>query len=350
MEKDNQILNSLQKQHRKTTQVLSSFFGFAVGDALGVPVEFMPREEISKNPVISMREYGTHHQPAGTWSDDSSMAFCLAESLCKNDELNYDLNDIANNFVKWHNEGFWAAHYKVFDIGIATAHALRRIKNGANPLVSGGNSDRGNGNGSLMRILPLVFFIKDKNITSRFQIIKEVSAITHAHIRSVLGCFIYTEFALQLLEGHEKYIAYRNMQKIVNDFLKEYNDNHANTNEIFPELEVNKYHRILENSINSELQYPIQSIEKYQENEIYSSGYVVSTLEASIWCFLKTETYAESVLKAVNLGSDTDTVACVTGEISGLYYGISNIPEEWLNVIARKNDIIILEERLAKVL
>jgi ADP-ribosyl-[dinitrogen reductase] hydrolase len=350
MEKDNQILNSLHKQNMKTTQVLSSFFGFAVGDALGVPVEFMPREEISKNPVISMREYGTHHQPAGTWSDDSSMAFCLAESLCKNDELNYDLNDIANNFVKWYAEGFWAAHYKVFDIGIATSHALRRIKNGESPLVSGGSSDRDNGNGSLMRILPLIFYIKDKNITSRFQIVKEVYAITHAHIRSVLGCFIYTEFALQLLEGHEKYVAYRNMQKIVNDFLKEYNDNHANTNEIFPEIELNKYHRILENPINSELKYPIQSIEKYEEKEIYSSGYVVSTLEASIWCFIKTETYAESVLKAVNLGSDTDTVACVTGGIAGLYYGIEEIPQEWLTVIARKNDITLLAEKLAKVL
>jgi ADP-ribosylglycohydrolase len=278
----------------------------------------------------------------------------LAESLCKNDVLTYDLNDIANNFVAWYEENFWAARGEVFDIGIATAHALRRIKNGANPLVSGGNTERDNGNGSLMRILPLIFYIKDKNITLRFQIIKEVSAITHAHIRSVLGCFIYTEFALQLLAGHEKYIAYRNMQILVNDFIKECDREPEVENEtgnrIFPELELNKYHRILEDPINSELQYPIQSIEKYEEREIYSSGYVVSTLEASIWCFLNTETYAEAVLKAVNLGSDTDTVACVTGGIAGLYYGLETIPQEWLTVIARKNDIEVLAEKLSKVL
>ncbi len=317
----------------ESSKIIDSFLGFCVADALGVPVEFRDREQMKQNLVTNMREYGTHQQPAGTWSDDSSMAFCLAESLCKG----YDLHDIANNFVKWYEHGFWAAHGKVFDIGIATAHALKRVKNGTNPLLSGGITERDNGNGSLMRILPLIFYIKDKDIKTRYELVAEVSSITHAHIRAILGCFIYTEFALQLLAGQEKRQAYKNMQIIVNDFIQKF--------EICSSAELNKYYRILENPIQD---VEIKDIEEYEEHRIYSSGYVVSTLEASIWCFLKTENYADAVLKAVNLGSDTDTVGCVTGGLAGLYYGASTIPQEWIDVIARKEDIINLAENFAK--
>lgn len=330
-------------------KILDAFFGFAVGDALGVPVEFLSRETIRKLPVTDMWAFGTHNQPAGTWSDDSSLAFCLAESLATK---GYDLEDIAKNFILWYNEDFWTAHGKVFDIGIGTAQALRRVEehlqNGQSPTFAGGNSERDNGNGSLMRILPIVFYLKahQKTIEQRFKIISDVSSITHGHIRSILACFIYCEFALELLEGHQtqvnKEIAYKNMQDKVNNFL--------NNNTIASQEEIDKFHRILGNGIIVYGENLHISILDAFEDKILSSGYVLDTLEASIWCFMTTNSYADATLKAVNLGSDTDTTGCVTGGLAGLYYGKSAILAHWVDVLAKKDEIIDLAERLDRKL
>lgn len=248
-------------------KVADALIGLCVGDALGVPVEFQDRNSLKADPVVNMRSYGSHNQPAGTWSDDSSLAFCLAESLCKG----YDLNDIARNFVKWYHDGHWTPHGKVFDIGIATSRSLHQLANGVSPLVSGGVREQDNGNGSLMRTLPLVFLIRDEPVSERFRIVSEVSAITHAHIRSIIACFIYCEYALQLLEGQEKYQAFRRMQQTVNQFFEEY--------EVCPQEELYRFHRLLENPIGN---YPIQPLYEYSEEEIRGSGYVLHTLEASI--------------------------------------------------------------------
>jgi ADP-ribosylglycohydrolase len=312
-------------------KVLDVLIGLSVGDALGVPVEFKQRDELKADPVVGMRGYGTHNQPAGTWSDDSSLAFCLAESLCKG----YDLNDVARNFVKWYHDGYWTPHGKVFDIGIATSKSLHQLASGVSPLVSGGVREQDNGNGSLMRILPLVFYIKDQPIAERFRIISEVSAITHAHIRSIVACFIYCEYALQLLGDQDKYEAFKQMQQTVNQFFKEF--------DVCPEEELYRFHRLLENPIGD---YQIQSIYEYSEDEIRGSGYVLHTLEASIWCLLKTDSYSEAVLKAVNLGEDTDTTGCVTGGIAGIYYGMTAIPDDWVSVIARREEILALANKL----
>jgi ADP-ribosyl-[dinitrogen reductase] hydrolase len=314
-------------------KALDILMGLCIGDALGVPVEFQSRYSLSLKPVMSMSGNGIHSQPAGTWSDDSSLAFCLANSMCKG----YDLKDIGNSFLKWKNEAFWTAHGEVFDIGIATSCALDSLKLTNNPFTSGGRAEEDNGNGSLMRILPIVFLVKDLPIIKRFQIVKDVSGITHAHTRSVLGCFIYVEYALELMKGIEKYEALAKMQDIVNQFL--------NSNAIASEKEMGLYNRILQNNT---IPYDCSPIDSYFETEIFSSGYVVHTLEASIWCFLKTSNYADSVLKAVNLGKDTDTTGCVTGGLAGLYYGNENIPEAWKNVIAKKIEIEDLAERLNK--
>jgi ADP-ribosylglycohydrolase len=315
----------------QSNKVQDALLGLCVGDAIGVPVEFLPRKSLQVIPVTTMIGYGTHDQPSGTWSDDSSLAFCLAESLCKG----YDLNDIAQSFVRWYQEAYWTPYRKVFDIGIATANALYKVSKGTSPLLSGGIREQDNGNGSLMRILPLIFYLKDKPIEQRFRIIGEVSSITHAHIRSILACFIYCEYALQLLKGEEKYQAFKLMQQNANSFLNEY--------AVCSEEEINRFHRLLENPIG---EYKILPIYQYSEEEIASSGYVVHTLEASIWCLLTTNSYAEAVLKAVNLGEDTDTTGCVTGGIAGLYYGLEAIPKEWLQVIARKEDIFALADKL----
>lgn len=316
-------------------KIIDAFLGLAVGDALGVPVEFISREELRQNPVTDMRAFGTHKQPAGTWSDDASLTFCLADALCSG----YDLEQIGRNFVLWYDRNFWAARFEVFDVGISTAYAINRIIQGVSPKSSGNTGEDSNGNGSLMRILPLAFYLQHKPIRERFEHVAQVSAITHAHIRSVIACFIYTEFAAQLLQGFEKMDAYRNMQKIVNAFLKE--------NEICDEEELRHFHRILENPYGL---FEIRHILDYQEDEISSRGYVIDTLEAAIWCFLKFDAYPEIVLKAVNLGSDTDTTGCVAGGLAGLYYGCAAIPEAWLEPLARKREIIELAERFSSIL
>ena len=123
----------------KNNQVTDALLGLAVGDALGVPVEFMTRANLQQQPVTGMQGYGTHHQPPGTWSDDSSLAFCLAESLCHG----YDLRDMATRFVNWQRQGYWAAHGQVFDIGMATSVALHKIATGTDPIAAGGTRELG---------------------------------------------------------------------------------------------------------------------------------------------------------------------------------------------------------------
>lgn len=315
--------------------VKAGIFGVCIGDALGVPVEFRSRDQLKRSPVTKMRALGTHHQPAGTWSDDGSLTLCLADSLCNG----YDPEDMALKFLQWYNAEIWTPHGRVFDIGIATSQSISRISKGTPPTLCGGSSEFDNGNGSLMRILPLLFYIRDFPIEKRFDITKDVSSITHSHIRSVLACFIYLELALEILKGKDKWEAYRAMQIKVRNFL----DHHP----ICSQNEMDKFHRILELKIG---EYDLAPIYTLQEEEISSSGYVLHSLEASLWCFLNSESYAGAVLKAVNLGEDTDTTGAITGGIAGIYYGFENIPEEWMNELVRKNDIEALCEKLHKKL
>ncbi len=308
-----------------TEDIKSALLGLAVGDALGVPVEFLNRDYFKKNPVTDMIGYGTHNQPAGTFSDDSSLAFCLAEALTKE----YDINEIADNFIRWYHEGYWAAHGEVFDIGIATREAINRlVKDMSSPEFAGGFGEYSNGNGSLMRILPLAFYIKDKPIEERWAITKQVSSITHGHIRSVIACFYYLEFARLLLKGNDIKYIYSLLKIEVVEFLKQQQIN---------ENEISRFNRLL-----------VDDIWLLSENDIYSSGYVLHTLEASIWCLFKTNNYKDSVLKAVNLGDDTDTTAAVIGGLAGLLYGMEGIPKEWLSQLAKRDLIIDLAERLNK--
>ncbi|WP_294315400.1 ADP-ribosylglycohydrolase family protein [uncultured Chryseobacterium sp.] len=312
-------------------KVKAGIFGVCVGDALGVPVEFRSREQLKRSPVTTMRSMGTHHQPAGTWSDDGSLTLCLADSLYNG----YDLEDMALKFLQWYNAEIWTPHGRIFDIGIATSQAIHRIGKGIFPTLCGGNSEFDNGNGSLMRILPLAFYIKDLPIEKRFDTVKEVSSITHGHIRSVLACFIYLELVLELLKGKDKWEAYRIMQQTVRQFL--------NQHPICSQDEMDKFHRILELKVGD---YELDPLYTLQEEEISSSGYVLHSLEASLWCFLNSESYSEAVLKAVNLGEDTDTTGAITGGLAGIYYGFEAIPEEWVEVLARKEDIEVLCKRL----
>jgi len=326
-------------------------FGIAVGDALGVPVEFKSRTILARNPVKGMRGYGTHNQPPGTWSDDSSLAFCLADSLCNG----YDIGDIASNFVKWLDEGFWTPYGKVFDIGHTTRSAISNLKNGFEPLLAGETGVSSNGNGSLMRILPLLIQIVNLDFKERCKLISEVSSITHRHPRSVLGCVILLEYALNL------------MHQEPDSALETLRWNFQNNITDFPELENEMVHfkRIFddENSCDNEnsgiidgqasetekfIDRSVPTISSVKAHEIRSSGYIVDTLEASIWCLINSKSYEEAVLLAVNLGDDTDTTGAVTGGLAALYYGYESIPKKWISKIARRDDIEALSQRLNK--
>lgn len=297
-------------------------FGVAIGDALGVPVEFKSRDAIWRTPVLDMMGYGTYNQPPGTFSDDSTMTFCLAEALTGD----FTLDRVAQYFVDWVQRNYWTAHNEVFDIGIATRQAIDRLANGVQPELAGGMSVDSNGNGSLMRILPLLFYIAEMPAEARFRLTKQVSSITHAHIRSVIACFYYLEYARLLLKGNDRFTAYRTLQTALPPFFQSLSINPK---------EIAMLDRLLKGDI-----------EQQPEADIFSSGYVIHTLEASIWCLLTTTSYREATLKAVNLGFDTDTTGAVTGGLAGLLYGFATIPPEWVAQLARRNDIDELADRM----
>lgn len=223
--------------------------------------------------------------------------------------------------------GYWSAHGRVFDIGLATRQAIHRLAQGIQPDLAGGFEEGSNGNGSLMRILPLLFYIKELPIEERWQLTKQVSSLTHAHIRSVTACFYYLEYARMLLIGNTKEEAYLLTAQLLRQFLR--------LKEINP-LEVAHFKRLLE-----------QDIASLEEDRIQASGYVVHCLEASIWCLLTSSSYEDAVLKAVNLGDDTDTTAAVTGGLAGLLYGEKAIPGAWLSQLVRRKDIEDLASNLA---
>ncbi|SHH71263.1 ADP-ribosylglycohydrolase [Caloranaerobacter azorensis DSM 13643] len=303
-------------------KILGAIFGFCIGDALGVPVEFKSREELIKEPVTDMLGYGTYDQPPGTWSDDTSLTLCLVESLCNG----FSLEDIAEKYTKWYYDAYWTPHNVTFGVGNTTKEAICRISRGVNPEQAGLDDEYSNGNGSLMRVLPLAFYLKDVEDEEKYDVIHKVSSITHRHLRSILACSIYVEYAINLLKGYLKDEAYENMKVNITNF-------YSNTDF---KKEFDSYSRILK-----------YDIAKLKEEEIKSSGYVVDTLEAAFWCFLNGNGYKEVVLKAVNLGNDTDTIAAVAGGLAGIYYGIEAIPKKWIDLVARKDDIIRLTEQFS---
>ena len=306
--------------------MISPLMGVCIGDALGVPVEFKSRSDLEKTPITTMTGYGTYNQPPGTWSDDSSLTFCLAASLASKREFN--LEDIASRFCRWRNAAYWTARGEVFDIGYTTHVALASLEKGVSPRESGLTKERSNGNGSLMRILPMIFLSEKMSFPCLLELVHECSGITHGHLRSKLACDIYISIALSLWQGESLIQAYQSGIKRFSLFCEQSEFNNS--------TELSYFERVLTGQI-----------PKLFRQEISSSGYVVHTLEASLWCLLTTDSYSQAVLKAVNLGEDTDTTAAVTGGLAGLFYGINEIPQQWQDVIAKYQEIVELGNELS---
>lgn len=308
-------------------RILGALWGALVGDALGVPVEFRRRQEVQANPVVGMRAYGTHGQPAGTWSDDSSLLLCAADSLVT--KRQFDSKDLGERFVEWMNLGLWTPHGMVFDIGIATSRAISRICSGTPPEIAGGNDEYDNGNGSLMRILPFVLWFHTVPDAEFADIIHRASALTHRHPRSQMACVLYGLVIRELLKGTPPETA-------LNGAL----DAFASLYEHAPFVAERLHFQLLES----------RRLANVPENEIGSSGYVMHALTASLWCLLTSRSFEETVLKAVNLGDDTDTTGTVTGGLAGIFYGASAIPNEWLAALARQDDVAAIFAKFVEVL
>lgn len=314
-------------------KINAALLGVAVGDAVGVPFEFRSVLQMQQQPAKDMIGFGTHNQLAGTWSDDASLTFCLAASLIKG----YDLQDIASHFIQWRDQAYWSARGKVFDIGITTNKAISRLiplvkKNDVEGLqkLQHNAPENDNGNGSLMRILPLLFYIKGKDMATQFAIIWEVSALTHRHIRAAMSCLIYLRLAEHLLAGKEKIAAYQAMQQDILAFWQQIN---------FDAAEQVHFTKVIQ-----------QNILDTPKSDLKTGGYVIEVLESSIWFFLNCSDYEQTILSIINLGDDTDTSAAIAGGLAGLYYGQAGIPAMWLAKLARLEDIVQLGQDLETAL
>lgn len=302
-----------------------ALLGLTAADALGVPAEFRSRSVLERNPVTEMFGYGTYNQPPGTWSDDSTMTWCTVESLALQEKC--DTEDMAGRFVRWLTHGYMTPYDELFDIGNATREALERYRTEAVwAKFAGLTHEQSNGNGSLMRILPIAFYARKMQAAERDEVVSEVSSITHRHPRSILACQIYVETALKLSEGQSAENAYRETVAAINERHAE----HA---------ELHTFERILNGRLAD-----------LKRDEIRSSGYVVDTLEAALWCLLTTDDYREAALKAVNLGEDTDTTAAVAGGLAGMLYGEHSIPSEWLSQIAKLDELRELSSKFETAL
>ena len=304
-------------------RVIGGITGSLVGDALGVPVEFASRTDRDNDPVTSMRGFGTWNQPAGTWSDDGALLLCTAESLINeapNEEHTGQL------YVRWLRDGHWAVSGNVFDVGGATRAALERVARGAPAATAGGVGEGDNGNGSLMRILPVALRFADAGPEIVASLAMRWSAITHRHPRSQLACAYRSLLVLQLMHGASPEVGHRMTSAAFDTILLR-----------FP-AERTHFERLLDDDFGLS-----------HRDDIHSGGYVIDTLEAAVWCLLQGGSYSDIVLRAVNLGGDTDTTGCVAGGVAGVWLGIGAIPGCWIEALAKDPPLGELIERFVCV-
>ena len=301
---------------------LNGIMGVVVGDALGCPVQFESREEVTRHPVTGMRGYGTFNLPEGSWTDDSSLTIALLESIRRVGEI--DLDDIMGNFMKWLYDGEFTPYGESYDIGRGTMQAINRYKKNRKAKKCGGDEEWNNGNGSLMRIMPACLYCSVMESSGMYSdrdaidVIHSVGGLTHAHIRSNIACGLYFFMA--------KYILFRegSLQERIQEGLTQ---GFAFYESYLADKENLHYYDRLKD---------LEAFKSLPADKIKSTGYVVDALGAAVWSLITTDSFDQALLKAVNLGDDTDTVGAIAGGLAGLYYGYDSIPEEWLSAIKRR--------------
>lgn len=297
--------------------------GFAIGDALGVPVEFYSRKALLAEPLTDFRERGAHRTALGEWSDDTAMTVATMESIIHCKAVDYE--DIMRNFCEWAFSNEFSASGKSFGFGRTCLLAIGRYKRGvATATECGGTRARENGNGSLMRMLPgiLYCYYRDLGEQDTKAIIDSLSSLTHRHEICRLGCWIYTRFLLSVIRTQNMEQAYHEVQ--CSDY------------SAFSEESIQVYQRILSGELPA-----------LPEERISSSGYVVDSLEASMWSVLNSDSFSSAVLRAINLGGDTDTIGALTGSIAGAIY---EIPQAYTDRVMRSDYLEDLANKFASTL
>lgn len=290
-----------------------ALLGLACADAVGTTVEFSPRGTFS--PVMDMVGGGPFALQAGQWTDDTSMALCLATSLAE--KSGFDAQDQMKRYVDWMQHGYLSSTGHCFDIGNTTSAALHRFLQSGDPF-SGSTDPGAAGNGSIMRLAPVPMFYAS-NLEDAIYYSAESSRTTHGSAECMDACRLLGSMLHLALNGRSK-------EEIL-------------FGEPFPpELEIDLSPKIQ--------QMADGSYRSKSENQLFGSGYVVQSLEAALWCFWQTDSYRDAVLCAVNLGDDADTTAAVCGQIAGAFYGIEEIPSEWLAKLAMRDEIMGLADRL----
>ncbi|MGB9673270.1 MAG: ADP-ribosylglycohydrolase family protein [Anaerolineales bacterium] len=287
--------------------------GLACGDALGTSVEF--KKPGSFLPLTDMEGGGPFNLRAGDWTDDTSMALCLAASLIE--KKGFDPLDQMQRYCRWQEEGYMSSTGRCFDIGFTTAAALQKFRESGDPF-SGSNDPLHAGNGSLMRLAPIpMFYVLNLKLVAHYS--AESSRTTHASLEAVDACRLFgvmLALALRgesketiLFEGHVELLQRRKLADSIDLIAK-------------------------------------GSYKNKTSHQIIAKGYVVNTLEAALWSFWVTDTFREAVLCAANLGYDADTTASVCGQIAGAYYGAEKIPKGWLTRLAMADEIRQLADQL----
>ena len=318
----------MDKNLTKQDRIAGGFYGLLIGDALGVPYEFYeaeklpPYEKIEMIPPAGFRK--TYQEvEAGTWSDDGAQALCLFQSLL--DKNVFCLEDFSDRVLSWYEDGVWAVGGEVFDVGIQTAYALRGYKNGLLPEECGMLNPDGKGNGALMRVLPLVLWHSVHGSPDKEQRTKELvedahrqCLITHGHVCNQVCCALYCLAAQELMEGLE---AHEAIEAGLGALRRSYRE--------LPEYE-------------QELEWSIRPDQTWEGT---GTGYVVDCLRSAFMIFLQASDYEDGVKRAVLLGNDTDTTACVAGGLLGIRYGVQGIPDRWMSMLREREKAEALLKR-----
>ena len=285
--------------------------GLAAGDAVGTAVEFQRRGSFS--PVTDMIGGGPFRLKPGQWTDDTSMALCLAVSLLSRN--GFDPIDQMDRYLNWYQNGYLSSTGHCFDIGTTVRQALEEYERTGNPL-SGATDPYSAGNGSLMRLAPVpLFYFPDLEKMIYFAV--ESSRTTHGALECLEACQLFTEMLFRALSGMSKAdVLFGTTVKIASPKIAEI----------------------------ARGEYRSKSID-----QIEGSGYVVKSLEAALWCFYQTETFDMAILQAVNLGDDADTTAAICGQIAGAYYGESGILTYWLEKLFMRTEITDLADKLSRI-
>ena len=304
-------------------KLAGGLIGMLVGDALGVPYEFHTKEEIPPIGEIEFeppKDFNRAHKGVeiGTYSDDGAQALILLNTLLECEKL--DVEHFAIGLVNWYEVGFMAVDEKLFDCGIQTAKAIAELKAGTEPLLAGGNDEYSNGNGSLMRVLPLTLWHQGTDLELIADAFDQ-SGLTHGHLRSKICCAIYCLWARNIIEDVEDA-----WNKAIQQFYK-----------YFPNTSI----EIIE--------FESTILPNNAEYDIKGSGYVVDSFRASHWLNSEFDSFEDVVKNAISLGNDTDTTACIAGGIAGLKYGVNSIPKRWIDDLRGKDLYLPLLEKLLQI-